>query len=97
MQKNNYKYTVDYDIINMHPSYSFSESQKSQSLSHENRKKEYKDPTYIDFDIINGHNYSPSYLDKRSLKHQKNYHRKIVDRDNRSYDIIKGSYTDRDY
>ena len=55
MQKNNYRYNVDYDIVNLHPTIAPPKKNRSFSLAiEETRKKEYKDPTYNNFDIING-------------------------------------------
>lgn len=66
---------------------------KSMSLSHEPRKKEYRDPTYNDFDIINGKEYKSNILEKRELKRLKHYERKIRLK-HKNYDIISGQYQD---
>ena len=90
IQKNNYRYNVDYDIINFAPAVALPARLKSPPLPPD-RKKECKEPTYYSFNIIDGSTYDEEYLKNRSLKRQKPCQRKIH-ADTRAYNIINGSY-----
>lgn len=62
-------------------------------MSVDSRKKEYKDPYYQDYDIVNNSAYREGYLQKIGYKPVKHYHRNIQAKNDRTFNIVTGKYS----
>lgn len=93
IQQHNYKYAPDYDIINLSRSEVLPPELRPSPVL-DPRKKEYHDPSYQDYNIINGKGYQPDYLKQVGFKRVNPHPRNLKPEQPRSYNIVNGSYED---
>lgn len=93
IQQHNYKYAPDYDIINLSRSEVLPPELRPSPVL-DPRKKEYHDPSYQNYNIINGKAYQPDYLKQVGYKMVNQHPRNLKPEQPRSFNIVNCSYED---